>query len=58
MINYLVFGVRYDDFNLEKLRVMMGKEEEEMFDMDSKHIEWNSYLHGIHIPGVLKYECE
>ncbi|KAG6534979.1 hypothetical protein ZIOFF_008893 [Zingiber officinale] len=46
----------FDDANLEKLRAMMGKEE--MFEMDSKHIEWNSYLHGIHIPGILKYECK
>ncbi|KAG6534978.1 hypothetical protein ZIOFF_008892 [Zingiber officinale] len=51
---YTFFKGRFDDANLEKLRAMMGKEE--MFEMDSKHIEWNSYLHGIHIPGILKYE--
>ncbi|XP_042461181.1 probable fatty acyl-CoA reductase 4 [Zingiber officinale] len=53
---YTFFKGRFDDANLEKLRAMMGKEE--MFEMDSKHIEWNSYLHGIHIPGILKYECK
>ncbi|XP_042426111.1 probable fatty acyl-CoA reductase 4 [Zingiber officinale] len=52
---YTFFKGRFDDANLEKLRAMMGKEEM-LFDMDSKHIEWNSYLHGIHIPGILKYE--
>ncbi|XP_042461025.1 probable fatty acyl-CoA reductase 4 [Zingiber officinale] len=52
---YAFFKGRFDDANLEKLRAMMGKEEM-LFDMDSKHIEWNSYLHDIHIPGILKYE--
>ncbi|XP_074560018.1 putative fatty acyl-CoA reductase 4 [Curcuma longa] len=55
---YTFFKGRFDDANLEKLRATIGEEEEEMFDMDSKHIDWNSYLHDIHIPGILKYECK
>ncbi|XP_065009217.1 fatty acyl-CoA reductase 3-like [Musa acuminata AAA Group] len=57
---YAFFKGCFDDLNLERLRMAMGKDDAEagMFDFDPKHIDWKDYFYNIHIPGVLKYACK
>lgn len=57
---YAFFKGRFDDANLERLRISMTKESNEanMLSFDPKIIDWDDYFVNIHIPGVLKYVCK
>lgn len=54
---YLFFKGIYDDMNMEKLRMAARESciEEDMFCIDPKCIDWDSYFLNIHIPGTVKY---
>ncbi|KAI3986485.1 hypothetical protein MKX01_037767, partial [Papaver californicum] len=48
----------FDDSSTEKLRISMkanGSDEADMFDFDTKRIDWKDYFMNIHIPGLMKY---
>ncbi|EEF33300.1 Male sterility protein, putative [Ricinus communis] len=58
--SYLFFEGIFDDTNLEKLRTearLRSLEVEEMdeFNFDPTNIDWEDYMMGVHIPGLVKY---
>ncbi|CAL5000565.1 unnamed protein product [Urochloa decumbens] len=57
---FAFFNGRFDDMNLERLRLTMAMKtpEDQMFNFDPKTIDWDDYFTKIHIPGVLKYLCK
>ncbi|KAG2585712.1 hypothetical protein PVAP13_6KG407800 [Panicum virgatum] len=57
---FAFFNGRFDDMNLERLRLKMAMKtpEDHMFIFDPKTIDWDDYFTKIHIPGVLKYLCK
>lgn len=59
---FSLFKGRFDDMNLEKLRMAMNKDQNNneayYFDFDPKSINWDDYFYSVHIPGVLKYMCD
>ncbi|XP_068661154.1 fatty acyl-CoA reductase 3-like [Aristolochia californica] len=54
---YVFFKGRFDDWNTERLRLMVkaGSAEKEMLSFDPKEIDWESYFMNVHIPGVVRY---
>ncbi|KAJ3691708.1 hypothetical protein LUZ61_020872 [Rhynchospora tenuis] len=54
---YSFFKGRFDDMNLQKLRLEMEKNrtDAEIFCFDAKILDWSNYFHQIHIPGVMKF---
>ena len=52
------FFYSFDDTNSEKLRITARKtrvEEVDEFDFDPTRIDWEAYMMGVHIPGLVKY---
>ncbi|KAL6838392.1 hypothetical protein ACP4OV_031798 [Aristida adscensionis] len=59
---YTLFKGCFDDMNMERLRVVMNKDQADSsagydFGFDPKSINWDNYFYRIHIPGVVKYLC-
>ncbi|VAH55504.1 unnamed protein product [Triticum turgidum subsp. durum] len=56
---YVLFKGRFDDNNLERLRMVRNKDQNNneacWFDFDPRSINWDDYFYNVHIPGVLKY---
>lgn len=57
-VPFAFFKGRFDDTNLTRLRmeVKMDGKDGNIFDFDTKSIDWHSYFLSVHVPAVLKYE--
>ena len=52
---YTSYEARFQSDNVKALRASLSKEDRMAFPFELEHLDWESYLSSVHIPGLLKH---